>query len=491
MKLWLKTYLFSLLLLIFTLNITGFVLIQKFHSNLLEKEVEKCLSEEKLTATELRINSISLKGRYSDTSLGINISISNLISEYVSSINLENSNNGNIEILDSQNKILYSDMKFPVSNEKKELENLSVGQINYIIRTVDNKQYLYVGNLVSVYNSQIKIHYAKDISSIYIEKMNQYALFLKLDILICSLFAVFMFFISRLITKPINTLIASTQKISLGHYSERVVLKSKDEFNVLSNHFNLMAQTIEDKINELEMSNIEKETFINNLTHELKTPLTSIIGYASLIRTSKYNEELFFEAADYIYKESKRLEQMAFKMMDLIYAKTQEIKLAPEKIMRIIYEVEKSIIVKLQDKNIDLIIEGEECILDVDKDLIEMALSNLLENAIKASDNNSKIYLKVSNLNNKTSISIMDSGLGMAKEHLDKIWQPFYVVDKARSRKSNGAGIGLSICKKIAEVHSADIKINSELGKGTEVTITFNDSIESVNKKLNLYTKIN
>jgi len=474
MKLWLKIYLFSLLLLIFTLNITGFVLIQKLHNNLLEKEVEKCLSEEKLTATELRINSISLKRIYSDTPPSINISISNLISEYTSSSNLEDGNNGKIEILDSQNKILYSNMEFPVSNEKEELENLSVGESNYIIRTLDNKQYLYVGNLVSVYNSQIKIHYAKDISSIYIEKMNQYALFLKLDILICSLFAVFMFFISRLITKPINTLIASTQKISLGHYSERVVLKSKDEFNVLSNHFNLMGQTIEDKINELEMSNIEKETFINNLTHELKTPLTSIIGYANLIRTSKYNEELFFEAADYIYKEGKRLEQMTFKMMGLIYTKNQEFKLTPEKIMGIIYEVEKSLLVRLRDKNIALIIDGEECILDVDKDLIEMALCNLVENAIKASENNSKIYLKVSNLNNKTSISIMDSGSGMAKEHLDKIWQPFYVVDKARSRKSNGAGIGLSICKKIAEVHNADIKINSELGKGTEVTLTFN-----------------
>jgi len=483
MKLWLKIYLFSLLLLIFTLNITGFVLIQKLHNNLLEKEVEKCISEEKLTDTQLRMNSTSLKRIYSNISPGINISISNLISEYASSINPEDGNNGNIEILDSQDKILYSDMKFPVSNEKEELENLSEEGTNYIIRTLDNKQYLYVSSLVSVYNSQIKIHYAKDISSIYIEKMNQYALFLKLDVLICSLFAVFMFFISRLITKPINTLIASTQKISLGQYSERVVLKSKDEFNVLSNHFNLMAQTIEDKINELEMSNIEKETFINNLTHELKTPLTSIIGYASLIRTSKYNEELFFEAADYIYKEGKRLEQMAFKMMDLIYTKNQEFKLTPEKIMPIIYEVEKSLIVKLKDKNIDLIIEGEECILDVDKDLIKMALCNLVENAIKASENNSKIYLKLSDLNNKTSISIMDSGSGMAKEHLEKIWQPFYVVDKARSRKSNGAGIGLSICKKIAEVHNADIKINSELGKGTEVTLIFNNTL-SKNSKL-------
>ncbi len=485
MKLWQKIYIFSLLLLIVTLNIAGFILIQKLHNNLLEKEVEKCLSEQKIVSSEFRINSLALqKIYYLNTAPDINMSISTLMSEYNSLLDREDGQHGDIEILDQQNKILYSDVKFPVSDEKQELENLSVGKTNYIIKTLDGKQYLYVSSLVNVYNVPIKIHYAKDISNIYIEKINQYALFMKLDILICSLFAIFMFFVSRLITKPINTLIDSTQKISLGQYSERVRIKSKDEFNILSNHFNLMAQTIEDKINELEISNIEKETFINNLTHELKTPLTSIIGYANLIRTSKYNEELFFESADYIYKEGKRLEQMAFKMMDLIYAKTQEIKLTPEKIMPIIYEVKKSLLVKFKDKNIDLIVEEEDCILDVDKDLIKIALCNLVENAIKASRNDSKIYIRVFVLNDKTFISVLDSGTGIIKEHLDKIWQPFYVVDKARSRKNNGAGIGLSICKKIAEIHNADIKINSELGKGTEVTIIFNQSSTIIDKSI-------
>lgn len=484
MKLWLKIYLFSLLLLIFTLNIAGFILIQKLHNDLLEKEVEKCLTEQKFVSSELRIKSMSLQKIYLDNSVEINTSISTLISEYSSSIDREAEQQGDIEILDSHDKILYSDMKFPISNEKEELENLSMGTTKYIIRTLDNKQYLYVSSLVNAYNVPIKIHYAKDVSNIYIEKMTQYALFMKLDVLICSLFAVFMFFISRLITKPINTLIASTQKISLGKYSERVNIKSKDEFNVLSNNFNLMAQTVEDNINELEISNIEKETFINNLTHELKTPLTSIIGYANLIRTSKYNEELFFEAADYIYKEGKRLEQMAFKMMDLIYAKTQEIKLTPERIMGIIDEAKMLLFVKLKEKNIDLIIEGEECILDVDKDLIKMALCNLVENAIKASENNSKVYLRVDVMPDKTVISVEDSGSGISKEYLDKIWQPFYVVDKARSRKNNGAGIGLSICKKIAEVHNADIKINSEPARGSEVTMIFMSSTAPMDKSI-------
>ncbi len=484
MKLWLKIYLFSLLLLVFTLNLAGFILIQKLHNDLLEKEVDKCIAEQKYVSSQLSINSLYMQKIYSDTASDINILIGTLMDEYNRSINRETGEHGDIEILDSKDKIMFSDMKFPALDDKKELENLSPGKINYIIRTVGDKQYLYVISLVDVYNSPLKIHYAKDISKIYIEKMNQYALFMKLDILICSLFAVFMFFISKMITKPINTLIASTQKISMGQYSERVSIKSKDEFKVLSNNFNLMAQTIEDKINELEISNIEKETFINNLTHELKTPLTSIIGYASLIRTSKYNEELFFEAADYIYKEGKRLEQMAFKLMDLIYAKTQEIKLTPEEIMPIIHEVEKALLTKLQKKNIDLNIEGEDCILDVDKDLIKIAICNLVDNSIKASENNSVINLKVYRLRDKTYISVEDSGSGISKEHLDKIWQPFYVVDKARSRKSNGAGIGLSICKKIAEVHNAEIKINSELGKGTEVIIIFTNSSIVVSKSI-------
>jgi signal transduction histidine kinase len=193
---------------------------------------------------------------------------------------------------------------------------------------------------------------------------------------------------------------------------------------------------------------------------------------------------VFVEASDYIYKEGKRLEKMAFKMMDLIYAKTQEIELITERIFNVIDEVKRLQFARLKDKNIDLIIEGEDCVLDIDKDLITMALSNLVENAIKASKNNSKIYIKICIIQNKTYISVVDLGLGIAKEHLDKLWQPFYVVDKARSRKNNGAGIGLSICKKIAEVHSADIKISSDLGIGTEVTLIFNNSSTEINDKL-------
>lgn len=469
MKLWIKIYIFSLVLIILTLNLSGFILIDKFHKDLLKKEIEKCIEEEKFVSLQLKINSLYVKSEYKDTK-GL---IKRVMNEYNTCFNNESSKIGKINILNLENKAIYSDVDFINSNNNEELENLKEDKINYVIRTVDNKKCLYICSLAYLSDEAIKIYYVKDISEIYDERVNRYLFFIKLNIVLCLIFAVFMIFISKFITKSINSLINSTNKISSGEYSERVSIKSKDEFYILAKSFNTMAQTIEDKIRELEESNVEKETFINNFTHELKTPLTSIIGYANLIRTSKYNEELFFEAADYIYKQGKRLEIMELKLMDLIYAKTQKITLKPINIINILEEIKDMMFIKLNDKNIKLIIGGQDCILKGDSDLIKILLCNLIENAMKASECNSKIKISIDIKENKLYISIRDYGIGIPKEHLEKIFQPFYVVDKSRSRKLNGAGIGLSICEKIIRAHNADININSELGKGTEVVIIF------------------
>nr|WP_297421023.1 hypothetical protein [Clostridium sp.] len=139
MKLWLKIYLFPLFLLILTLNLSGYILIQKFHNDTLEKEIDKCLAEQKFVSSQITINSIYMKKINSDTSSDINILVGTLMDEYNNSTNHEARQHGDIEILDSDDKILYSDMKFPVTNDKQELENLVLGKVNYIIRTVNDK----------------------------------------------------------------------------------------------------------------------------------------------------------------------------------------------------------------------------------------------------------------------------------------------------------------------------------------------------------------
>ena len=468
MKLWQKIYLFSTLLLIFTLNIAGFLLIQRFHNNLIKQEVDKSLNEHNLIISELNFNA-TLIHKYSSYPFNLERSISSLMSPY----SISTHNNSFYQILDSNYNLIYTDPNFPISPSREEFENLSDGKTYYIIRPIDESYYLYICRLSTIHNKPTIIYYAKDLSMLYAEKYHYYTFFFKLDIIICCIFAFFMLFISRLITRPIHTLIRSTKEITSGKYSARVQINSKDEFKILANHFNLMAQTIEDKMMALELSNEAKETFIQNFTHELKTPLTSIIGYANFMRTSKYNEALFMQATDYIYKEGKRLEQMAFKMMDLIYTQSEQINLELKDLLEVITDTKTAFEPRLTAQSITLDIQGSSAFIMLDEILIQMLLSNLLENAIKASKPNSKILMTIIQDTTQVTLSITDYGIGIPTEHLKQLCEPFYVVDKARSRKNNGVGIGLSICQKIAILHHANLTIKSQVDYGTTVSLTF------------------
>ena len=197
------------------------------------------------------------------------------------------------------------------------------------------------------------------------------------------------------------------------------------------------------------------------------------LGYANLLRTAKVSEEISHDAADFIYKEGKRLEQLSFKMMDLIFLNADDFTFKHENIMDILNEVQASIWAKLKEKNIHLSIYGDNHSISIEKELLKVLLLNLLDNAIKASKKDSEIYLRVFESGDRRVIEVRDNGIGMDKEHLDKIIEPFYMVDKSRSRRNNGAGLGLSICKKIADIHNADMNIESRPNEGTSIKIIF------------------
>ena len=475
MKLWLKIYLFSLLLLICTLNVSGILLIQKFHNNVVKQEVDKCLEKQAFVTSELNLTALLMDRSYITSDSTLEDCINQFVANYIPS----NSTEDFYQILKEDGTPLYQGINFPMVECPGELSALSSNQTTYIIRSLGNHTYyLYIASAYNVFGQPITLYYAKNISSIYAEKYSYYAFFIKLDLFICCTFAFFMFFISRLITEPIRTLTFSTREIASGKFSERIPIHTHDEFGCLSKDFNSMAETIEEKINELEYSNAAQKTFINNFTHELKTPLTSIIGYANLLRSSKYNEKLFIEAADYIYKESRHLEKVSLKMMDLIYARESNLEFVPADILQLLIDVKAFLKPKLEEKNMELEIQGEPYVFLSDQILMHMLVSNLIENAIKASDSHStiEVYLDNSCLENSSSgisLSIIDHGIGIPAEHLAKLCEPFYMVDKSRSRKNHGAGLGLSICKEIANLHHIELIISSELQKGTTVKLVF------------------
>lgn len=469
MKLWKKIYIIFFICFIISFNLAGVAIIERIYNKSINREVKESLDEHKNIVSEIDISIHMFNRIRSIDHSSSSKSIQDLIKEYV---NTFRTGGEYIEILDMKNEEIFSNLDFKPPKYREELKALSRNERKYIIRTIDDKNYLFVTGIMDL-GEDYKISYIKDVSYIYQERKDQYRFFFIFEFYICMIFAVLIYFVSNMLTKPVNRLIRTTQKISDGDYCDRVKITSKDELGTLSSNFNKMAQEIEEKINELEKNNAAKKMFIENLTHELKTPLTSIIGYADLLRTRKVKDKILWDSVDFIYSEGKRLEKLSFKMMDLILLRADDFELKSEKIINLFEEVKKGLKPKLKDKNIELIISGQNDEVTLEKDLMKILLTNLIDNSIKACEKNSKIQLSYYENCDKRIIEVADNGIGISKENIDRILEPFYVVDKSRTRANNGAGLGLAICKRIVEIHGGRLKIESRENEGTKVKIIF------------------
>lgn len=377
-----------------------------------------------------------------------------------------------LHITDESNKAIFNNFRKGIIN-KKGTWNIKAKDSSYFIHDICKETYLFINKKVDLDNNVYKISYIKEISKVYETQKYLYDILMKSNIGICFVLAIIMIVLSKIIIKPIDELIKTTKEISSGNFGERVEIKSQDEISNLSRNFNSMAEVIEDKINDLQNAAESKQRFIDDLSHELKTPLTSIIGYADFLRTTdKYDEETHIKCLTYIYKEGKRLQKLSSKLMDLIVLRKQNPVMKKENIKELLCEIENLITPKLKSKNLKLIVKAEAFYINIDKELMIILISNLLDNAIKASSNNSEICINAYNKVDSV-IEIVDKGVGIPKNDIDKIFEPFYMVDKSRDRSNNGAGLGLSICAQIAEIHDIKFQVESEINKGTKVTIKF------------------
>ena len=216
-----------------------------------------------------------------------------------------------------------------------------------------------------------------------------------------------------------------------------------------------------------------QEQFVADFTHELNTPMTSIIGYADTLRSRELTREQQIMAASYIFSEGQRLEAMSMKLFEFIYTKQHRITPKKLNLRKLMEEVRSSITPLLSSKNITLTIKDLNCYIDGDLDLLKSAFINLVDNARKASKEGGEIIFSCHQGDDTAILTVKDFGVGIPKEHLDKICDAFYMVDKSRSRKDGGAGLGLSLAALIFDAHNASMKVESQVGEGTEFRISF------------------
>ena len=284
--------------------------------------------------------------------------------------------------------------------------------------------------------------------------------------LITSLFTV-------VLTRPIRRISRTAKQFSAGHYERRVSVRSKDELGQLAQDFNAMADSLEHKIWELNDAVERQKEFTASFAHELKTPLTSVIGYADTLRSRQLPPRLQMDAANYIFKEGRRLEALSFALLDLFALEKEAPELVPCHILRLVQETADSAAYHLRQKRISMEIRVEDCTLPLAAELFKTLLYNLIDNARKASDEGSVILRRGLRTEAGYSLSVIDRGRGIPADQLKRIIEPFFMVDKSRARAEGGAGLGLALCQKIAEVHHARLSFRSESGKGTAVTLTF------------------
>lgn len=287
-----------------------------------------------------------------------------------------------------------------------------------------------------------------------------------------ALLCILHYFLIRRILRPLVRLNEGVAQIAEGNYEQRISCAGNDELAELAANVNQMSEKIRAQIGMLEEENARKQQLMDNLAHEIRTPLTSIYGYAEYLQRAKTGEEERLFNLSYIMEESMRLHKLAETMLSMRLYEKEDMVLRPVPVHRIVEAVQNILEEKLKQKKLKLILDFNVEQVEGDEILLICLFRNLLENAAYASRAGGRIIFSGRNAKDgKTVFEIQDYGSGMAKETLKRITEPFYREDKARSRANGGAGLGLSIAELIVLKHRGTLSFASEKGRGTTVTV--------------------
>ena len=378
---------------------------------------------------------------------------------------------------------MYSDGGNSIEDDFKDLKLAIKGQSSYKIIKVNNTyKVIFSAPLYTDETTLGILRYAKDYTELFeagkdlILKIKMFMLFMFLILFLFSLL------LSTKIIIPIIKLNKSTKEISNGNFDVDVIIESNDEIGELGESFNIMKGKIKDQIETIEKDRDDlikleshRKIFFDNVTHEMKTPLTIIDGYAQMVLDEgNSDEKLIIKATSKIKKEANKLHHMIVDILNMSKLESKrdmEIKekLSMPHIIENICE-DMSVKAKKYEISIEKTLE-EDVYVFASRDDIWRMLVNIIDNSIKYGNVKAVIRVSLFKENDNCTIIVEDEGKGIKNEALQRIFEPFYRVDNSYLCKSEGNGLGLSIVKSIVDKYKGSINIESETNEGTKVYI--------------------
>lgn len=332
------------------------------------------------------------------------------------------------------------------------------------------ERYLQLSGAFLAGDRTLYLDMAHNISMLYRTREQQQAAYRRIFLGMTVLCAALAYTMALVLTRSLSRLSKGAREIAQGNFSYRSGIRSGDEIGRLSEDFDRMAGQVEQNILDLKESVERQERFVSSFTHELKTPMTAVLGYADLLRSQNLTEEERRDAANYIFSEGKRLERLSLKLLDIYVADQGEVVLSEQNPGRIVRDMVEHLEPGYREQGIVLTCRCGKgrCLLE--PDLFRSLLVNLLDNARKALSDGGEVVVSVETTDEGCTLCVEDNGPGIPAESLERLTEAFYRVDKSRSRRQGGAGLGLTLCAKIAELHKGSLHFESQEGRGTKVT---------------------
>lgn len=461
MKFSLKIVLGTCIIIAICFSLGGIFMIQKNFSVAYDNAVEVFSKQHIINrySLESNIRSAMESGReFSDS----------MVSEFADKMVSYGSEKSEAILQNGKEKVIFSSIR---DIDRKTQNYIKRKEGYYEIYEKSGKHYFLIGSKLSVSENVVTMVNRFDMSDTFAERDRQIRTFFVIDVCIIMVAFVLVWFLSFYLTRNIKKLSQISSKISGGEYGIRTDIKSKDEIGELSKNFDVMARSVEEHIKKLKKDVEAREQFVSDFSHELKTPMTSMMGYSKMLLGNSLTEEQQYIAAEYIYRECKRLKRLSVTLLKMLEITEEKIECKWLYINLIVENIEKICFHHMMYSTLEINMEQGQIFTDAD--LLITLVRNLVENADKAckDSDGGKVCLSGTVRSNKYVISVRDNGCGMAENEIEKVTDAFYMIDKARDRTTGGTGIGLYICKKICEALEIKMTIKSILNKGTEIEL--------------------